>query len=118
MTKSRYSIRRMLLESFEQHYEKIAFLLSGGLEDIKQGIELAEAIGLIRVTETPVDDKHRIAYYSFRFVCLEEDFGPFLREYKKAHGTHTGVRWSLGGRNQKLVDIMVIEDRGVNWVSK
>ena len=106
----------MLLESFGQHYEKIAFLLNGGLEDIKQGIELAETIGLIRVTETAIDDKHRIAYYSFHFVCLEEDFGPYLREYITPDPD--GVRWSFGGRNKKLVRIMVIEDRGVNWVSK
>ena len=114
----RQTIRRILVESNQRYYEKIASLLSGSLEDIRQGVELAEAIGLIRVTERPVDDDHRIAYYSFRFVCLEEDFGPFLRRYKKMHGLSKGLTWTMGGRNQKLVDIMVIEDRGVNWVNK
>lgn len=114
----RQVVRKLLLERHQKYYEKIAALLNGSLEDIRQGVELAEALGLIRVTETPVDDKNRVAYYSFRFVCLEEDLGPFIREYKGMHGPHRGVHWSFGGRGQKLVDIMVVKDRGVDWVNK
>ena len=85
----RETIRRFLLESNERYYEKIAKLLNGSIEDIRQAFELAEAIGLIQVIQSS-DDQYEIGqssggYHTFRFRYLEEDFGAYLKNY---HDTH------------------------------
>ena len=110
----RKTIRRMLLESNQRYYEKLASLFNGGIEDIKQAISLGEGIGIISEIERNIDDSSRIAYYQFRFKCLEEDFGPFLQQYKNQHGPHPGARWQFA-RRRTTVSIMLVEDRGVNW---
>ena len=117
MSLLRKTIRRMLLESNQQYYEKLASLFNGGVEDIMQAMSLGEGIGVIREIETNIDDESRIAYYQFRFKCLEEDFGPFLQQYKNQHGPHPAARWQFA-RRRTTVTIMLVEDRGVNWVNK
>ena len=115
----RRAIRSLLLESNERYYEKLAMLFNGGIGDIKQAMELADAIGLIRIIETSDDDFETLPldnagskYHTFRFKCLEEDFGPYLKKHKDMHGPHKtsseNVYWSFR-RRMSVIELMVVD---------
>ena len=115
----RETVRKILLENNHEYYETLASLFCGPLESIRQAMDLAESVGLIRVINDEVEDEQgygiKYMYHHLTFKCLDEDFGPYIRDYKKKHGGHPGVHWNFMRRGS-LIRIMVVVKNPENQV--
>lgn len=113
----RETVRKILLENNHEYYETLASLFCGPLESIRQAIDLAESIGLIQLLEDETEDEPQsiYIYHHLKFKCLEEDFGPYIRDHKNKQGGHRGVHWDFMRRGS-LIRIMVIDKKPENQV--
>ncbi len=117
MSKSKYSLKKMLLENNESFFPKLMKLLNGPQEDVAQGLSIAEGLGLIdkyrqdktvdTYPETIYSRGYDIVHHLHDFECLDPDFWEYIRTHKNDRGQDPNKWWIFKSYPQPAINIKI-----------